>query len=212
MRFTFLSLLLVTSASAATVDHTTREIRFKVVYASVTDGAHANLKHMAAKTGGDAAAPARAKAGTYDFLQMKLGEIRGYTTHFDLYGLRFDALNAEARARVLQGVDAVVFIASAAPASQKDNQKSFATLKKAVASQGFALEKLPFVLQLDADAVEAPVPMEAVRETLGLPATTTGVHATPSTGVGVFETLKAIAKKALVELKNSQAPADAGAR
>ena len=66
---------------------------------------------------------------------------------------------------------------------------------------------MPLVLQLDTEGVTEPVTLNALRTTLGLPETTPAFTATPKTGVGVFDTLKASAKQVLIALKNGSADA-----
>ena len=98
-------------------------------------------------------------------------------------------------------------MASAAPHAQKDNRVVFDRLKSDIATHGSDLKSMPFVLQLDTDGVTDPVTLEALRKTLGL-GETTAFTATPTSGQGVFDTLKGIAKLTLMELKKG--PSDAG--
>jgi mutual gliding-motility protein MglA len=208
MRLALLLLFVATTASAATVNFEKKEIKSKIVYVSVTEGAYANLSFIYEKTNpGKKAPPPNGEA--FDMLPLALGELRGFKTLFDLYGVRSAPQNTLTRQQLLKDVDGVIFVASAAPHAQRENTAAFERLKKDLAVHGADVASISLVLQLDTDGVQAPVTVEALRKTLGLPETTQGFSATPKTGQGVFDTLKAMAKLLLMKLKNQQ-PADAG--
>lgn len=214
MRFAWFVLFASTSASAAFIDLEKKEINLKVVYVSATDGAHANLEYVFSKTNPEAKGKTAimtvpsAKGSTvkyFDFLPLALGEIRGFKVRFHLYGVRSEKQDAAVQL-VLKGADGIVFVASAAPHAQKDNRVVFDRLKADLATQGFDLKSMPFVLQLDTDGVTDPVTLEGLRKTLGL-GEMTAFTATPASGHGVFDTLKGIAKLTLMELKKGAADA-----
>ncbi|MDP3153548.1 MAG: gliding-motility protein MglA [Archangium sp.] len=214
MRFAWLLLFASTTASAAYIDYEKREINLKVVYVSATDGAHANLEYVFSKTNPEAKgkatittvpSPKGSAVKYFDFLPLALGEIRGFKVRFHLYGVRSEKQDTAVKL-VLKGADGIVFVASAAPHAQKDNRVVFDRLKSDLAAQGYDLKSMPFVLQLDTDGVTDPVTLEALRKTLGL-GETTAFTATPTSGQGVFDTLKGIAKLTLMELKKGAADA-----
>jgi mutual gliding-motility protein MglA len=208
MRLALTSLLVATAASATTVNFEKREINAKIVYVSATTGAYSNLAYIFEKTNpGKKAPPPKGEA--YDMLTLALGEIRGFKTLFDLSGVRSQKQNVQTRQSMLEGVDGVIFVANAEPHAQKENVAAFERLKADLAVHGTDVATISLVLQLDTDGVQAPVTVEALRKTLGLTETTQGFPATPTTGQGVFDTLKAMAKLVLTKLK-SQNAADAG--
>lgn len=202
MRVTLLvPLLAATSATASTVNYEQREINVKVVYVSAAHGAHDNLASIFEKTNPGKKAPPP-KGDTFDSLTLALGEIRGFKTLFDLTGVRSEPQHPEGRQLMFKGADGVIFVANASPHAQKENKEVFERLKKDLAANGLDVAELPLVLQLDTDGVQAPVTAEALRKTLGLTETTPVFSATPTTGEGVFDTLKAMAKKVLTALKS----------
>ncbi|MGV3624565.1 MAG: hypothetical protein ACO1OB_27345 [Archangium sp.] len=210
MRSMLLALLFSTIASAEVVDFDKKEITLKFTYCSVGDGAFTNLEYLYAKTSKDADTAQKVKqlqddrkAGRplrgYDFLPLSLGEIRGFKVRVNVAGYTSNGAIATLRKEALEKADGIVFVASAAPSAQNENVKQFAQLKKDV---GPRFEKLALALQLDADGVKDPVTIEAVRKSLGLPDTTPSFVATPLEGPGVFDTLKAVTRQAVLSLRD----------
>ena len=80
------------------------------------------------------------------------------------------------------------------------NIESLYNLEENLQSQGYDLMKLPYVLQLNKRDLSNIVPAEDLATELqrkGEPV----VEAVASTGQGVFDTLKAVAKQVLTELR-----------
>jgi len=80
------------------------------------------------------------------------------------------------------------------------NIESLYNLEENLQSQGYDLLKLPYVLQLNKRDLSNIVPAEDLASELqrkGEPV----VEAVASTGQGVFDTLKAVAKQVLTELR-----------
>ena len=80
------------------------------------------------------------------------------------------------------------------------NVESLYNLEENLQSQGYDLMKLPYVLQLNKRDLGNIVPAEDLASELqrkGEPV----IEAVASTGQGVFDTLKAVAKQVLTELR-----------
>ena len=80
------------------------------------------------------------------------------------------------------------------------NIESLYNLEENLQSQGYDLLKIPYVLQLNKRDLNNIVPVEDLASELqrkGEPV----VEAVASTGQGVFDTLKAVAKQVLTELR-----------
>lgn len=80
------------------------------------------------------------------------------------------------------------------------NIESLYNLEENLQSQGYDLLKLPYVLQLNKRDLGNIIPVEDLAVELqrkGEPV----VEAVASTGQGVFDTLKAVAKQVLTELR-----------
>jgi signal recognition particle receptor subunit beta len=100
-------------------------------------------------------------------------------------------------------VDGVVFVADSQEERMDANIESLDNLRSNLEEQGYELDKLPFVIQYNKRDLPYIVSVEELRRDLNL----TGVpefEACASTGEGVFETLKAVAKLILVDLKKGK--------
>jgi signal recognition particle receptor subunit beta len=100
-------------------------------------------------------------------------------------------------------VDGIVFVAD----SQKDridaNLESLENLKVNLKEQGYALDELPFVIQYNKRDLPNISSVEDLRKLLN-PKGGPDFEAIATTGQGVFETLKAVAKLVLLELKKDK--------
>jgi mutual gliding-motility protein MglA len=83
------------------------------------------------------------------------------------------------------------------------NIESLDNLRENLQEQGYDLDKLPYVIQYNKRDLPNIVSVEELRREINL----TGVpdfEACASTGEGVFETLKAVAKLILIDLKKGR--------
>ena len=94
----------------------------------------------------------------------------------------------------------MVFVADSQIERMEANLESIENLQGNLAEQGYSLDKLPFVIQYNKRDLPNIAPVEELRELMnpsGLP----DYEAVASKGVGVFDTLKAVAKSVLTELR-----------
>ena len=136
----------------------------------------------------------------FDFLPLALGTIRGFKTRFQLYTTPGQVFYDASRKLILKGVDGVVFVADSQPARLDANLESLDNLRENLTERGYDLETLPFVVQYNKRDLPGAMPVEELRALLNV----TGApdfEASAVTGDGVFDTLKAIARQVLVELK-----------
>jgi signal recognition particle receptor subunit beta len=106
------------------------------------------------------------------------------------------------RKLILKGVDGVVFVADSQEERMDANIESLYNLEENLRAHGYDLLKIPYVLQLNKRDLPNVIPSEDLTVELqkkGEPV----VEAVASTGVGVFDTLKAVAKQVLTELRKS---------
>ena len=73
-------------------------------------------------------------------------------------------------------------------------------LRDNLTEQGYDLDKLPYVVQYNKRDLPSVVPVEELTEVLN-PTKVPEFEAVATTGVGVFDTLKALAKQVLTELR-----------
>lgn len=196
----------------ASIDHDTRQIMAKVVwYGPAGSGKTASLQHIWERTRAPDAtnirldSPPGANAAYYDYLPLTLGDIRGYKTQFGLYTVPGASDYAETRRALLERVDGLVFTADARPERRPENQRALTELWYGLASWGFALEKMPLVLQCTFTDVPGALDSSRLAASLlagqpNAPAVPV-VSTVPPRGIGVFDAMKAIAKLVLGELR-----------
>ena len=131
---------------------------------------------------------------------LALGEIRGFKTRFYLYTVPGQVFYDASRKLILKGVDGVVFVADSQVARMEANEESLENLRTNLAEQGYSLDKIPFVIQYNKRDMQDVATLEELRALLN-PAGVPDFEGCARTGVGVFDTLKAVAKLVLTELK-----------
>jgi mutual gliding-motility protein MglA len=191
------------------INYLSREINCKIVYYGPgLCGKTTNLQFIYNKTNPEAKgkmislATETERTLFFDFLPLALGEIRGFKTRFHLYTVPGQVFYDASRKLILKGVDGVVFVADSQIARMEANLESMENLRTNLAEQGYSLDKLPYVIQYNKRDMPSIAPVEELREMLN-PAGVPDFEAVAVTGQGVFETLKAIAKLVLTELKRS---------
>src|SRR3569832_1210942 len=100
----------------------------------------------------------------------------------------------------MKGVDGVVFVADSQEERMDANIESLYNLEENLQTQEYDQQKHPYVLQLNKRDLGNIVPAEDLAAELqrkGEPV----VEAVASTGQVVFDTLKAVAKQVLTELR-----------
>ena len=138
----------------------------------------------------------------FDFMPLELGTVRGFKTRFHLYTVPGQVFYDASRKLILKGVDGVVFVADSQEERMDANIESLYNLEENLRSQGYDLMKLPYALQLnkrDLPNIVSASDMAAELQRKGEPV----VEAVAASGTGVFDTLKAVAKQVLTELRKS---------
>lgn len=136
----------------------------------------------------------------FDFLPLSLGEIRGFKTRFHLYTVPGQVFYDASRKLILKGVDGVIFVADSQVERMEANEESLENLHTNLAEQGYALERLPFVMQYNKRDLPNVAATDELKQMLNK-SSVPDFEAVARTGIGVFDTLKAIAKLVLTELK-----------
>ncbi len=125
---------------------------------------------------------------------------RGFNTRIQLYTVPGQVFYDASRKLILKGVDGVVFVADSQIERTEANIESLENLKTNLQEQGYQLEKLPFVMQYNKRDLPNVAEVAELRELLN-PTGVPEYEAVARTGVGVFETLKAVAKLVLTEFR-----------
>jgi signal recognition particle receptor subunit beta len=189
------------------INYSSREINCKIVYYGPgLCGKTTNLQHIYTKTNPDlkgkmiSLATETERTLFFDFLPLALGQIRGFKTRFHLYTVPGQVFYDASRKLILKGVDGVVFVADSQIERMEANLESLDNLRINLKDQGYELEKIPFVVQYNKRDLPNAAPLDEMRRLLN-PMGVPDFEAKAQTGEGVFETLKAVAKGVLSDLK-----------
>lgn len=192
------------------INYASREINCKIVYYGPgLCGKTTNLQHIYASTAPDAKgkmislATETERTLFFDFLPLALGEIKGFKTRFHLYTVPGQVFYDASRKLILKGVDGIIFVADSQEERMDANIESLENLRDNLAEQGYDLDRLPFVIQYNKRDLPNALPVEMLRSQLNT-AAVPDFEACAATGDGVFETLKAVAKLVLNDLKKSR--------
>lgn len=192
------------------INYSSREINCKIVYYGPgLCGKTTNLQYIYKKTKPESKgkmislATETERTLFFDFLPLSLGEIRGFKTRFHLYTVPGQVFYDASRKLILKGVDGIVFVADSQYERSDANMESFENLKENLIEQGYNLDNIPYIIQYNKRDLPNAMPLAELRQMLN-PKGMLDFEATASSGEGVFETLKAIAKQVLVELKKGK--------
>jgi signal recognition particle receptor subunit beta len=192
------------------INYASREINCKIVYYGPgLCGKTTNLQFVYQKTAPDSRgkmislATETERTLFFDFLPLSLGEIRGFKTRFHLYTVPGQVFYDASRKLILKGVDGVVFVVDSQEERMDANIESLENLRINLKEQGYDLDKLPYIIQYNKRDIPGAVPVEELRRELN-PTNVPEFEACATTGEGVFETLKAVAKLILVDLKKGK--------
>ncbi len=189
------------------INYASREINCKIVYYGPgLCGKTTNLQHIFDSTAPQAKGKLISLATEtdrtlfFDFMPLELGTVRGFKTRFHLYTVPGQVFYDASRKLILKGVDGVVFVADSQEERMDANIEALNNLEENLCAQGYDLMKIPYVLQLNKRDLPNILTVEELGEELrrkGEPV----VEAVASSGTGVFDTLKAVAKQVLTELR-----------
>jgi mutual gliding-motility protein MglA len=189
------------------INYSSREINCKIVYYGPgLCGKTTNLQYIYNKTNPEAKgkmislATETERTLFFDFLPLSLGEIRGFKTRFHLYTVPGQVFYDASRKLILKGVDGVVFVADSQMERMEANIESLDNLRTNLQEQGYNLDKIPYVVQYNKRDLPNAAPLDELRQLLN-PTRVVEFPAVASGGEGVFDTLKAVAKLVLTELK-----------
>ncbi|MDU0459894.1 MAG: ADP-ribosylation factor-like protein [Geobacteraceae bacterium] len=192
------------------INYASREINCKIVYYGPgLCGKTTNLQFVYQKTAPDAKgkmislATETERTLFFDFLPLSLGEIRGFKTRFHLYTVPGQVFYDASRKLILKGVDGVVFVADSQEERIDANIESLENLRINLKEQGYDLDKLPYIVQYNKRDLPNVMSVEELRRELN-PTNVPEFEACATTGEGVFETLKAVAKLILIDLKKGK--------
>jgi len=189
------------------INYASREINCKIVYYGPgLCGKTTNLQYIydstspAAKGKLISLATETDRTLFFDFMPLELGTVRGFKTRFHLYTVPGQVYYDASRKLILKGVDGVVFVADSQEERMDANVESLYNLEENLQTQGYDLMELPYVLQLNKRDLPSAMPVEDLTSEL-LKKEEPVFEAVAANGTGVFDTLKAVAKQVLTELR-----------
>ncbi len=193
------------------INYLSREINCKIVYYGPgLGGKTTNLQHIYNRTNPEAKgkmislATETERTLFFDFLPLEIGEIRGFKTRFHLYTVPGQVFYDASRKLILKGIDGVVFVADSQMLRAEANTESLDNLRTNLAEQGYNLDTIPYVMQYNKRDMPNISSVEELRQMLNT-RNVPEYSAVATSGEGVFETLKSIAKLVLTELKRGAA-------
>ena len=190
------------------INYAAREINVKIVfYGPGLCGKTTNLQYIFEKSSPQqkgkliSLATETDRTLFFDFLPLDLGAVRGFKTRFHLYTVPGQVFYDASRKLILKGVDGVVFVADSQEARMDANEESLSNLEDNLMENGFDLKNVPFVLQFNKRDLPSAVLVDDMYRLLNFKGEPT-FEAVATKGIGVFETLKAVAKQVLYELRS----------
>jgi signal recognition particle receptor subunit beta len=188
------------------INYASREINCKIVYYGPgLGGKTTNLEYIYQKvspnTRGKLISLATETERTlfFDFLPVDLGTIRGFKTRFHLYTVPGQVYYNASRKLILKGVDGCVFVADSQVERLDANIESMHNLYENLAEYGYDLRQIPFVIQYNKRDLPSVSPVEELERHLN-PDSVPSYEGVATTGLGVFDTLKAVAKLVIKSL------------
>jgi len=188
------------------INYAAREINCKIVYYGPgLGGKTTNIKYVYSRinpeTRGKLISLATELDRTlfFDFLPLDLGTIRGFRTRFHLYTVPGQVYYNASRRLILKGLDGLVFVADSQINRLDDNLDSVYNLNDNLATYSINVEGIPHVIQYNKRDLPNIVPVEELERLLN-PRNVPHFEAIATQGVGVFDTLKAVAKMVIKAL------------
>ena len=189
------------------VNTQTQEIHLKLVYYGPgLSGKTTNLQYIYKQTAADkrskmvSLSTDNERTLFFDFLPLDVGKIRVFDTKIHLYTVPGQVVYEVSRKLILRGVDGVVFVADSQVERLEANLESFESLERNLDEQGYSIDRIPLVMQYNKRDLPNISPVSDLARVLNKHGWQE-VEATASQGIGVFETLKALTKLVLMDLR-----------
>lgn len=197
-------------------DHARRELRLKVVYYGPgLGGKTTNLELIHRRTRPEMRGKLISLQDTsertlfFDLLPLDVGTYRGYTVRMHLCTVPGQIASDHVRQLVMRHVDGIVMVVDSQLARLPENMQSLRNLEANLRMQGDDPSVLPTVVQYNKRDLPTAVAVAELAGMLGVPEGVPQLEAVASQGIGVFDTLKAIAR-ACLEVLPDPASAPAG--
>jgi signal recognition particle receptor subunit beta len=194
------------------INYSNREIILKIVYYGPgLCGKTTNIKFIYAATNPDARGKLisletkQERTLFFDFLPLSLPAIRGFKTRLHLYTVPGQLFYSASRKLIMKGADGVIFVVDSQRERLEANLISMDDLIENLGAYGYEITKIPFVIQYNKRDLPNILTTDDLRTKLNrwnVP-DFDAIAAAPN-GPGVFDTLKAVVKMILIELRKNK--------
>ncbi len=188
------------------INYSSREINVKIVYYGPgLCGKTTNIQYIYDKVSPDTKgklitlATEMDRTLFFDFLPLELGTVKGFKTRFHLYTVPGQVYYDASRKLILRGTDGIVFVADSQTNRYDANIESLYNLHENLAEYSLKLDELPYAIQYNKRDLPDLITVPDLEEELN-PKHYPAFEAVAVDGIGVFDTLKAVAKGALRNL------------
>ena len=140
----------------------------------------------------------------FDFLPLELGEVNGFKTRFHLYTVPGQVHYDASRKLILKGVDGIVFVVDSQKNRIDENIESFENMKTNLKLQGYDPDDITYIIQYnkrDLPNLSEVDELEAILNKQNVPF----FESIATTGIGVFDTVRAISKLVIARLAKQTA-------
>jgi signal recognition particle receptor subunit beta len=193
------------------INFQTREVNCKIVYYGPgLAGKTTNLQYIYNKTNPETRGKLISleteteRTLFFDFVPLSLGELPGgFRARFHLYTVPGPVFYDTSRARILKGVDGIIFVADSQSARYEANLESLENLTNNLEANQHDISKLPFALQYNKRDLPTARPIEEMDDALRIHPWDRFDAVAPK-GFGVFESIKSVAKQILTIIKKGQ--------
>jgi signal recognition particle receptor subunit beta len=195
------------------INYAQREIILKIVYYGPgLCGKTTNIKFIYSGTNPDARGKLisletkQERTLFFDFLPLSLPAIRGFKTRLHLYSVPGQLFYSASRKLIMKGADGVVFVADSQRARKEANIISMEDMKENLQSYDIDIDRIPYVIQYNKRDLPTAMSLEELQQDLNPDAKYPEFEAcaVAPDGPGVFDTLKAVVKMILMELKKTK--------
>jgi len=188
------------------INYSSREINVKIVYYGPgLCGKTTNIQYIYDKVAPDTKgklitlATEMDRTLFFDFLPLELGKVKGFRTRFHLYTVPGQVYYDASRKLILRGVDGIVFVADSQRSRYDANIESLYNLHENLGEYSLKLDEIPYSIQYNKRDLPEIISVEELEQELN-PKQYPSFEAIATKGVGVFDTLKSVAKAVLRNL------------
>lgn len=186
-----------------------REINLKIVYYGPSlSGKTTSLEYIHSRTNperrGELISLKTREDRTlyFDYMQFEMGSISGLKPRFNIYTVPGQVYYRGTRKLVLKGVDGLVFVADSQIRRLHENVEAIKDLYEDLVELGFSPGELPIVLQCNKRDLPEIMPVQSIKEQLGLNGITT-FESIALEGIGVLDGLKSIVNSVVIKARGN---------